>query len=218
MLDRKVGFVASCLALALAGCGSDGSGTDPTSAAANDLRLASEATTKPMDTTSGTTSTTGTTSETGVLPTKTPTSTSTGGTSTGGTTTGTTPSLPTTVAPYDPSALPVIGGEPSASATWPAWRKALSRWQWKQIPGTDLSTVVPSPAVPGAPSTRIDAWNGLAADTRTNRLYSAANGGHADYSGNEVVELDLSGESAAWRMLRVPPRWLRRQTLASRPE
>ena len=197
MLDRKLGFVVGCLALVLAGCGSDGSGADPTATGTSDLRLASEATTKPMDSTSGTTPTTGTTTETGVLPTKTPTSTSTGGT-----TTGTTPSLPTTVAPYDPSALPVIGGEPSASATWPAWRKALSRWQWKQIPGTDLSTVVPSPAVPGALSARIDAWNGLAADTRTNRLYSAANGGHADYSGNEVVELDLSGETAAWRMLR----------------
>ena len=199
MLDRKLGFVVGCLALVLAGCGSDGSGADPTATGTSDLRLASEATTKPMDSTSGTTPTTGTTTETGVLPTKTPTSTSTGGT-----TTGTTPSLPTTVAPYDPSALPVIGGEPSASATWPAWRKALSRWQWKQIPGTDLSTVVPSPAVPGALSARIDAWNGLAADTRTNRLYSAANGGHADYSGTEVVELYLSGETAAWRMLRAP--------------
>jgi hypothetical protein len=80
----------------------------------------------------------------------------------------------------------------------------LSRWQWKQIPNSDLSSVVPSPSVPGALSARIDAWNGLAADTRTNRLYSAANGGHSDYSGNEVVELDLSGDTAAWRMLRAP--------------
>jgi hypothetical protein len=195
MLDRKLGFVVSCLALTLAGCGSDGSGADATSAVASDLRLASEATTKPVDSNSGTASTTGTTTEAGVLPTK---------TSTGGTTTSTTPSLPTSVAPYDPSALPVIGGEPSASATWPAWRKALSRWQWKQIPNSDLSSVVPSPSVPGALSARIDAWNGLAADTRTNRLYSAANGGHSDYSGNEVVELDLSGDAVAWRMLRAP--------------
>lgn len=192
MLDRKLGFVVGCVAIGLAGCGSGSGGTDATSAAGGDFRLAGEATTKPLDSTTGTTSASGAT----VVPTK------TSGSTTGGTTT--TPSLSTTVAPYDPSVLPVIGGEPSASATWPAWRKALARWQWKQIPGSDLSTVVPSPAVPGAPSARIDAWNGLAADPRTNRLYSAANGGHADYSGNEVVELDLSGDTSTWKMLRAP--------------
>ena len=190
MLDRKLGFVVGCVAVALAGCGSGGSGADATSAAGTDLRLAAEATTKPVDSATGTTSS----SDTTVVPTKT-------GTSSSGTTT---PALSTTVASYDPSVLPVVGGEPSASATWPAWRKALARWQWKQIPNSDLSSVVPSPSVPGALSARIDAWNGLAADTRTNRLYSAANGGHADYSGNEVAELDLSGDTAAWRMLRAP--------------
>lgn len=192
MLDRKLGFVAGCVAIALAGCGYGSGGTDATSATGGDFRLAGEATTKPLDSTTGTTST----SDTTVVPTKTSSSTSGGSAAT--------PSLSTTVAPYDPSVLPVIGGEPSASAAWPAWRKALARWQWKQIPGSDLSSAVPSPAVPGAPSARIDAWNGLAADTRTNRLYSAANGGHADYSGNEVAELDLSGDTAAWRLLRAP--------------
>lgn len=108
------------------------------------------------------------------------------------------------MAPYDPSALPVVGGEPSASGTWPAWRKALARWQWYQIPGTDMMSVVPTPSVPGSLSTRIEAWNGLAADTRSSRLYSAANGGHADYSGNEVLELDLSTAAPSWRMLRAP--------------
>src|SRR5690606_36906719 len=58
--------------------------------------------------------------------------------------------------------------------------------------------------VPGAVSARIDAWNGLAADTRTSRLFSAANGGHADYSGNEVYEIDLSVDAPKWRMLRAP--------------
>lgn len=185
MLDRKLGLVVGCLAVALSGCGGAG-GTD-SSATASDLRLASEtATTKPYDSTTGSSTTSTPTTQT------TPTKTSS------------TPSLSTSVAPYDPGALPVVGGEPSASATWPTWRKAMSRWQWQQLPGTDLSSVVPSPAVPGSLATRIDAWNGLAADTRTNRLYSAANGGHADYSGNEVVELDLSGATLGWRMLRAP--------------
>jgi hypothetical protein len=109
-----------------------------------------------------------------------------------------------TVTAYDPNLLPVIGGEPSASALWPVWRQSMGRWQWQQIPGTDLSTVSPSPAVPGALGGRIDAWNGLAADTRESRLFSAANGGHADYSGNEVYQIDLAQDSPRWKMLRAP--------------
>jgi hypothetical protein len=56
----------------------------------------------------------------------------------------------------------------------------------------------------GALSARIDAWNGLAADRRSNKLFSAANGGHADYAGNEVYEIDLSVEKPAWKLLRAP--------------
>lgn len=189
MLDRNLGFVVGCLVVTLSGCGAAG-GSD-TSASASDLRLASEtATTKPWDSTTGSTTSTGTTTTTA------PSKTSSTGT--------TAPALPTAVAPYNASALPVIGGEPSASATWPTWRKGMSRWQWTQIAGSDLSSVVPNPPVPGSVRARIDAWNGLAADTRTNRLYSAANGGHADYSGNEVYEIDLSVESPRWTMLRAP--------------
>jgi hypothetical protein len=35
-------------------------------------------------------------------------------------------------------------------------------------------------------------------DTRTSKLYSVANGGHSDYSGNEVDELNLEVEQPAW--------------------
>ncbi len=197
MLDRKLGFAVGCLAIALSGCGGGGGGDAVGSGA--DLRLAGEsATTKPMDSTTGSSSSESTTGA--VTPPVKESGTNEGSTST----TGSPPSLPTVVAPYDPGALPVVGGEPSASASWPAWRKSMSRWQWHRIAGTDLSTVVPNPSVPGSLATRIDAWNGLAADPRSNRLYSAANGGHADYSGNEVVELDLSAASPAWRLLRAP--------------
>lgn len=195
MSASKLWPVAS-LALALAACGGSGGGLD-SSATDSDaaLRLASEAATvKPWDTTSETAVTeiaTGT-----VAPDKTVASATVGAEPMG---------VPSgAVSTYDPSVLPIVGGEPSSSAQWPSWRQSMARWQWKQIPGTDLSSIAPTPAVPGALSARIDAWNGLAADVRTSRLFSAANGGHADYAGNEVYEINLSVDFPAWRLLRAP--------------
>lgn len=190
MIHRKLKIAAICAAVVLSGCGASG-GTDVASVADANLRLASEpVTTKPLNSVEADTATANTAGTTTVVPTKSATDPAT--------------PLPTTVSAYDPGALPVVEGESSASATWPAWRKGLARWQWYQVPGTDMLSVVPNPSVPGSIVDRIDAWNGLAADTRTNRLYSAANGGHANYSGNEVVELDLSSAAPAWRMLREP--------------
>lgn len=101
-------------------------------------------------------------------------------------------------------ALSVVGSEPSASSSWPLWRRGVKRWQWVQIPGSDLSTVRPETVVPGNLRNRIDAWNGLAADIRGGRLFSAGNGGHADYSGNEVYQIDLSRDTPRWELLREP--------------
>ncbi len=86
----------------------------------------------------------------------------------------------------------------------PAWRRDMARWEWKRIPGSDLNRVRPSVAVPGNLRARIDAWNGLAGDGRTGRLFSAANGGHADYAGNEVYEIDLRADAPTWELLREP--------------
>lgn len=110
------------------------------------------------------------------------------------------------VSVYDPSVLPVINSEPSSSVLWPSWRRGIKRWQWIRIPDSDLSSVLPTIPVPGDPRNRIDAWNGLAADTRGNRLFSVGNGGHADYSGNEVYQIDLSVDSPHWVLLREPSR------------
>lgn len=196
----------ACIALALGGCGGSSGGLDGAASSGDaTLRLASEtATVKPWDATTGFLSTA---EASEVAPTKTSTATDpTGGTVAPGSSVVPSPTgIPSgAVTAYDPNLLPVIGGEPSASALWPTWRQSMGRWQWKQIPGTDLSSVAPNPKVPGALSARIDAWNGLAADTRGSRLYSAANGGHADYSGNEVYEIDLSQNAPAWSMLRPP--------------
>ena len=108
------------------------------------------------------------------------------------------------VAAYDAESLTSSQDVRPAPGKWPKWRKPLRRWEWKQIPGTDLSTIVPSPPVPGSPNERVNAWNGLAADMRTNRLFSADNGGHADYAGNEVYSIDMSADAPKWKMLRAP--------------
>ena len=81
------------------------------------------------------------------------------------------------------------------------------KWQWVEIPGSSLSTTAvlnPTNNMMEHPSGRIDAWNGLAANTDTNRVYLAAAGGHADWMGNEVYEIDLSVDAPTWRILRGP--------------
>lgn len=102
----------------------------------------------------------------------------------------------------------------TAPVDQPTWRQGMAAFEWKLLPSTGL-TVVPSPplvgeldadGVPivGGLGGRIHAWNGLAADPATSRLYSAANGGHADWAGNEVYELELAQEEPGWIMLRAP--------------
>lgn len=96
------------------------------------------------------------------------------------------------------SAGPVDGGVPT-------WRQGVAKWQWVEIPGSALSNVRVADPFNGtmvAPTQRINAWNGLAADRDTNRLYLAGAGGHADWAGNEAYEIDLQANQPTWRLLR----------------
>lgn len=89
----------------------------------------------------------------------------------------------------------------------PSWRRGLARWQWVELPGTSLSNQRVADPFNGAmvaPTQRIDAWNGLAANTDTNRVYLAGAGGHADWAGNEAYEIDLGVDQPRWRLLRGP--------------
>lgn len=88
----------------------------------------------------------------------------------------------------------------------PVWRQGQAVGEWREISGTALSSVAPSPTPAGntGPSSKVDAWCSFALDTRSNKLYSAAGGGHLDYAGNEVDVLDLSQDSPAWSELRAP--------------
>jgi hypothetical protein len=63
-----------------------------------------------------------------------------------------------------------------------------------------MSSVAPSPVPNGntGPQSKVIAWTSFVVDTRTSKVYSVANGGHEDYSGNEVDELDLAREDPRW--------------------
>ncbi len=82
----------------------------------------------------------------------------------------------------------------------PAWVSALSPGEWHQIPNTSMSGIEPSPRPPGntGPASKVIAWTSFVVDTRTSKVYSLANGGHYDYAGNEVDELDLERPQPVW--------------------
>lgn len=91
-----------------------------------------------------------------------------------------------------------------AKAGLPAWRAPMVVGAWKVLSSADLSKVTPSPAPTGNPVHRIDAWNGIAADTEKSHLWIGGVGGHADYAGNEVYTLDLNAAAPVWSLLSQP--------------
>ena len=95
-------------------------------------------------------------------------------------------------------------GEPPSGL--PAWRDGMAVGEWKAISGTALSSVAPSPTPPGStgPSSKVDAWTSFVADPRTSEVYSACNGGHGDYAGNEVDRIQLAQDAPAWSQIRAP--------------
>lgn len=101
----------------------------------------------------------------------------------------------------DLSEPPLI--KPPPLANLPGWVNALAVGEWTQIPNTALSSVEPSPIPEGntGPRSKVDAWTSFVVDSNTSVVYSVANGGHKDYSGNEVDALELEHD---------PPRWVER--------
>jgi hypothetical protein len=85
----------------------------------------------------------------------------------------------------------------------PAWRQGVAVGEWRQITGTALSSapmaVQTYPSLGGTgPQSKVVAWTGFAIDTRDSSIYSAANGGHNDYAGNEVNVIRLSDAAPKW--------------------
>ena len=93
------------------------------------------------------------------------------------------------------------GGIARRSST-PGWLAGKPVNEWFEIPGTNMSSVLPSNTYSGTPEARVTAWNGAGLKRAGSVYLAGAAGGHADYSGNDVVALRLSVDSPAWSMLR----------------
>lgn len=101
--------------------------------------------------------------------------------------------------------LVISSGPPVApdEMTMPQWRQGLVVGEWREIQGSSMAlspiSVVTFPALSVlGPRGKIDAWNGLAIDTRDGSVYSPANGGHLDYAGNEVNRIGLMDNAPKW--------------------
>ena len=98
----------------------------------------------------------------------------------------------------------VVAGATVTESGMPAWRQGQAVGEWRQIPNSALSNVPISvntyPTLGNTgPSSKVGAWCGFGIDTRDSSIYSAANGGHNDYAGNEVDRIRLSDDAPAWK-------------------
>ena len=113
------------------------------------------------------------------------------------------PPAPTPAPPPPPPSAtpgPSIQSAPLPAAIHPAWMQGQPLNTWFAIPGTVHAG---SAAAPGddptdiyASSNRRLSYSGMG--LRNCEIILAANGGHSDYSGNEVTSLDLSQDVPAW--------------------
>jgi hypothetical protein len=78
----------------------------------------------------------------------------------------------------------------------------LGPGHWYEVPNSELRAVLPSPRPAGDPLAIMEAWSGGTYDPVRDALVLAANGGHADYGGNEVYAFSLS--SLSWQRLTDP--------------
>jgi hypothetical protein len=123
--------------------------------------------------------------------------------------------------PCPPPTISVEGGQsvstgcvvaPPGSA--PAWFLNTPEGTWTAIAGNSGQRIVdklPGPVpfngagqVAGNPSSITTAWTGGAVDQTRGEYILCANGGHADYPGNEAYALSLRDATPSWRRLSDP--------------
>ncbi len=78
----------------------------------------------------------------------------------------------------------------------------LAPGHWYEVPNSELRAVLPTPRPAGNPPAIMEAWSGGTYDPVREALVLPANGGHADYGGNEVYAFFIS--SLSWERLTEP--------------
>lgn len=107
-------------------------------------------------------------------------------------------------------ALPALealgaGADTGASAVaQPRWLQGMQRFEWRQIPGTAPATLGTAPFAGTAGRIPAHLAYSGAALRREGSWLLLFGGGHADYSGNDVLGISLREDRPAWRVLRGP--------------
>jgi hypothetical protein len=100
-----------------------------------------------------------------------------------------------------PAPTPSPAPAPSAPRTLnPAWIQSVPLNTWVAIPGTihagSAAAPTDNPLDISCSSNRRLSYSGMG--LRNAEIIMAANGGHGDYSGNEVTSIDLAQDAPAW--------------------
>jgi hypothetical protein len=131
------------------------------------------------------------------------------------------PQLVRGVTPCSPPTVAVMGGREAATTCpqpppgpAPAWFLGMADGTWTTVAGATGSRIqdcLPNPVptnpagqVSGSPAGITAAWTGGAVDQTRGEYILCANGGHADYSGNEAYAIALRDAAPAWRRLSDP--------------
>lgn len=105
-----------------------------------------------------------------------------------------------------PYQMPTVPSGPIQEQDMPLWRRNQAINEWREIPNTKIGALAPTNEARCftglrnvlGPNGRLDAWCGLSIDTRYSQIWSVANGGHGDYFGNEVCQIDLMADAPKW--------------------
>lgn len=188
MRNCRLGFGLSLVAVILAGCGAGGGAADAASPSGGDIRLASEAITKPLDSANTSTGSTSTGSVEAVNGAPLKSSTGTSPTATASPT-GSAPNLEQCPVSKASIAAPLAAVLSDI--------RAMPENSWRRVNTNTFGSVQQSAALrPACTSINgsnaiINSWGGFAYDSKRGDLITFG-GGHGDYCGNDVYRFRLA--------------------------
>lgn len=113
--------------------------------------------------------------------------------------------------PCPPSTVSAVGGTSIATScglenpgSAPSWFVSMDDGTWATPVTNTVDSVKPSPLPPGSHETICTAWTGGTVDPVRGEMLLAANGGHGDYSGNEVYACSIRSATPRWQRLTTP--------------